>query len=197
MSQGDRILHFLIEGEERDRGEDMIRTILSESSSASAGDAARWLVIVHKSKQLLQVATTIAGHRGATTVEYTDIDDALYWLELRATSASHDLGVLEGDFDQDGDWLPPPEEVEEEEIRLEEELDQAEEAALDTARASSEEDGEGEDADQQGEENTSEGTTEKEIAQGASAVEEVQAPSAQEPDTARLGAGGSSSEASF
>lgn len=199
MSQGDSILHFLFEGEERDRGNDMIDTILSNStaSSANAGDAARWLVTMHKSKQLMQVATTLTEHRGGMTVKEEDIEDALYWLRLRATSASHDFGVVEGEFGQDGEWLPPSEELEEEEIRREEELDQADEEALKIFRASSEEEEKEEDDDdddEQGEEDTSEGPTE-EIAQGASAAQ-VEATPAQEPDTACVGAGGSSSEVS-
>ena len=181
----------------------MIRSILNESSSpTTAGDAARWLVIMHKSKELLQVATTITAHRNATTVEEADVEDALYWLRLRATSAPHVLGVVpEGEFDLDSEWLPPAEEVEEEEIRLEEELDLAEDAGLDTTVQASSSEKEDEDEEEeeeeeekgQGGEETSEGQTE--TAREASATGVATAP-AQGPDTASVGPGGSSSKVS-
>lgn len=128
LSQGDGILQYLTGGAELNQGREMVATILEGSapSSTAAGDAARWLAIMHKTRELMRLATTLMEYRRAMTYSESDIEHAQYYLERRATSAAHDLGGIEGEFDQDEEWLPSEGE-EEEELELEEQLDREEE----------------------------------------------------------------------
>ncbi|CAM9497686.1 unnamed protein product, partial [Ectocarpus sp. 12 AP-2014] len=101
---------------EREVARGMAKAVLDKAPSAGA--AARWLTIMHTSRELMWVAGTLVEYRGAMTFESRDVEEAARWLELRATPLPRAcvlLGTLEDD-DNEGEAYVPLEEQEEEEL---------------------------------------------------------------------------------
>ncbi|CAM9659722.1 unnamed protein product, partial [Pylaiella littoralis] len=94
-----QLLGSLVGRQENRDGADMMKTILRDPTSAAAGTAARWLVTMHKARELVRFAIVLVEHRRAMTLREGDIEGALYWLELRATSTPYADDLLFGDLE--------------------------------------------------------------------------------------------------
>ncbi|CAM9458798.1 unnamed protein product [Ectocarpus sp. 6 AP-2014] len=167
---------------EREVARGMVKTVLDKAPSAGA--AARWLIIMHTSRELMWVARTLVEYRRAMTFESRDVEEAVHWLEARATPLPRAcvlLGTLEDD-DNEGEAYVPPEEQEEEELE-EEEDDDEEEGEEQEDEEEEEEEEEEEKEEEEGEELGLQGQGATPAEGGKKAVGQAAAPAVPNPKT--------------
>ncbi|CAN0029985.1 unnamed protein product, partial [Scytosiphon promiscuus] len=64
-------------GNTRETGETMLDIVAQSPANPSAGAAAKWLTIMYKCHELMDVASTLMQHRGGTIMWTVDLDRAV------------------------------------------------------------------------------------------------------------------------